>query len=238
VFVLKYFFIALLLATLGVAEYVFVEVYPFPETQRSEKFQRLPVVDYVLMIREAKLVEEAFERSDSGFVKLAYNTGSRWYSKEEWLSDRKKGNWGARSLGKGLRQRETWLKDLPSHLEKAKENDLSAIFYVLQGSWFGADDSLTSRAQAMLRDHPSATAKMYVELLFDRSVERGSREATLLYTGSALENWRPPQMEDAQFDEQSKRNEQQVATLLEQAAKGYEDAIWVLDQLKADGLID
>ncbi len=74
---MKYLQIALVLAFLGIGEYVFVEYYPLSHTRRIEKFEKLPIVRSFVRANDIRAVEKMIEESDSGFVSIQRMNTSR-----------------------------------------------------------------------------------------------------------------------------------------------------------------
>jgi hypothetical protein len=93
---MKYLQIALVLAFLGIGEYVFVEYYPLSHTRRIEKFEKLPIVRSFVMAKNIRDVQKMIEKSDSGFVSIMrMNTSKRWYDAQSWAVDFEAGDLSA-----------------------------------------------------------------------------------------------------------------------------------------------
>lgn len=198
---MKYLQIALVLAFLGIGEYVFVEYYPLSHTRRIEKFEKLPIVRSFVMAKNIRDVQKMIEKSDSGFVSIMrMNTSKRWYDAQSWAVDFEAG-------------------------------DLSAMRQMYWFATELSDSEAIAAAEELLTNHGSATADFYLNFYISKSVDLESREGALLGARMMKENYRPSNLSDRVFELQTALLQEGLEWFRESAENGDADAIWVLEQL-------
>jgi len=237
---MKYGLIVLIMAVFGIGEYAFVEYYPLQPHQRVTKFQKLPIVKQIVLHQEEELVRKAIEGSEDGSLPISYG-GDRisWTSVEEWRQARKKGDQAANWAVRHLRDIKQAKSNLPRMIEQAAGGDPSAAAQIFWTAKMLGDAELKEKAVSLLRDHPTAIGKFYYQLFTSApDSSKNGVDSALMHTRVAIENWRSPFASDAQFKLQTAQNANSITLLQQNAASGNEDTVWIVEQLKAEGLLD
>jgi hypothetical protein len=224
------------LAAFLAGEYAFVEFYPLSPQTRIHKFERLPVVRQFKRAELVKTVNAGLERSQDGTVSVLRD-GERtsWTSATELLDDFDAGQQTARIMVMNLEQAESITEKLPKIKQRARSGDLFAIMNLY---WTGRNHTGqidANEALTMLKEHPSAMARYYEDMLVEKKYDWNSREGVLLAARASAENWLSPAMTDEMRQSATESSQRMLNQLRIAANNGNEDAVWVLEQLLADG---
>ena len=231
---MKYGLIAIVVAFLGIGEYVFVEYYPITHNRRIQKFEKLPIVRSIIKANNTRAVQKMIEESDSEFVSIVRNnTIKRWYDAQSWSVEYEAGDTHAR----GIYYRVHNLKEFQKHFgvarKQAEAGDLQAMFAMYLVAKSIPDKGVMEEALELLENEGSATADFYLNSII-KSIDPQSRESLLIIARMTKENHRPSSMNDHLFERQTERHQKGMDWFRESAENGDANAIWVLEQLEAE----
>lgn len=236
---MRYGLFIFIFAILGIGEYAFVEFYPLSPYQRVYKFQELPIVKQIVIRQEANFVKRAIAETEDGCINVNYrNEGKCWSSVEDWREDRSSGHRGARWLAQRLKDQEKAKEMLPELIARAEQGDPSAAFQLHMSARYTGQTLLVEKALDILKDSPTEVGKYYhYRATTPSDSSQNGRESAFRMMKVIIENWRNPHFTDKQFEAQTTQNNSSIALLLENATQGSEDAIWIVDRLKAEGYL-
>lgn len=237
---MRYGLFTLLFVVFGLGEYAFVEYYPLHPYQRLDKFQELPIVKQIVMHQEANMLRKAIEGSGDGSISTGYGDDTvTWTSVEEWRQARKNGDQAAKWAVRHLRDLKKAEENLPAWIIQAEAGDPSAAYQVAWTAKMLDDAELKEEALSLLKDHPTTIGKyFYHRMTSAPDSSKNGIDSAIWGMRVALENWRNPRSTDEEFKLQTANNARALATLRQNAEIGNEDAIWMVDQLKSEGLLN
>ncbi|MDA1029531.1 MAG: hypothetical protein O3B41_10845 [Bacteroidetes bacterium] len=237
---MRYGLIAVLVVVFGLGEYAFVEYYPLHPYQRLAKFQELPIVKQFVIHQEADLVRKAIEGSEEGSISTGYGDDTvTWTSVEEWRQARKNGDQAAKWAVRHLRDVEKAKENLPALILQAEAGDPSAAYQVVWTAKMLDDAQLKEEALSRLKDHPTTIGKyFYHRFTAAPDSSKNGIDSAIWFMRVAIENWRSPFITDEQFKLQTDHHANSIAVLRKNAETGNVEAIWMVDQLKAEGLLN
>lgn len=124
-------------------------------------------------------------------------------------------------------------------MERAKGGDPSAATQIYWTSKTLGDNELKETALSLLKDHPTNIGKYYYHRFTSApDSSKNGIDSAMWYMRIAVENWRSPFITDEQFKLQTDQHANSIALLRKNAESGNEDAVWMVDQLKAEGLLN
>jgi hypothetical protein len=209
--------------------WLYIELSPYPASQRMEKFQQLPGVENVVEWSEMRSIRAAFERADNGTVSITRRgETSTWNSFEEWKVDFDAYDRDARFWYNKTQNAEAFDK----LTEEADEGSLSALRSL---AMLGVGQTKSGASVAdLLRGNGSATAQLTLQQFVNQNLDMSSRQGLLMSARSMQENYRWEGMTDAMFAQSTSSNQRELQKLQQQAEAGDPDAKWVWGKLHGD----
>jgi hypothetical protein len=224
------------IALLVIAEYAFVEYYPLSPQARINKFERLPGVKQFKRAELVRSVEEAIDASGDATISVIRDGEiTEWASAEELLADFDDGGSEARIMVYNIEQAESIAASLPDIRQNARSGDPSAIMQLYRIGQNHTGELDSNEAIAMLRDHPSALARYYLDIWIEKRYDWDSREGVLASARVSVENFLPPSLTEEQIASSTDSAKRQLNQLRNAADSGNADAVWVVEQLLAEG---
>lgn len=224
--------IVLVMAVLGLGEYAFVEYYPLSPERRVQKVQKLPIVRSFVKAEELRVIRTAIEESDSGYVSVLRDGELRkWDDAKKLYADAKEGNRAARTVLGRIRTTEKYKVPLEKLRSEAEAGDPLAMMTLYLVGKSRSNTKEMERAVELLEAHESALAQSILYQTIGRAGQMPDREALLLFSRVAIENYRRPGTSDLEYEKQTQQAEKQLDVLKQVAADGDEDAQWVVEQL-------
>jgi len=225
----------LALVLFGLGEYTLVEFYPLQPEQRLNKARQLPLVASFVRAADMRLVRDAIEESENGYLIL--NTGTKhgqWSTPEALFADIDAGSFEARQMLYVVRHRDEIAANLDRTRSLAEAGEPSAMvqLYLMGKTLTGPVDM--NRGIELLENDGSATASWYLEVMVRKSLDMSSAEGLLLTAQMMREDRCSSLLPEKECVRVSAENRVQLRKLYEAAAAGDEDAQWVVERLSED----
>ncbi len=234
---MKFALVTVLIALFGLGEYAFVEYYPLSPSHRASKFSNLPIVSSFVRAADEKRVRRAIEESDSGFVFISRRgTIQKWTDPAVLLADAAAGNSQASMLVRNLRDWDQITDGLTKISSRAEGGDPSAMMQLFQFGKTRSRAKEMNRGAELLRAHPSAMAQYYLSVFVNHDLDFGSKEGILLSTRVAIENYPLVRLTPDQKQQRFESAQRQLTLLQQSATNGNEGSLWVIEQIKNEGL--
>jgi len=228
--------IVLVLAFLLASEYTFVEFYPLSPHARVRKFEKLPGVRQYKRVVLERRVKNALSVSREGSLAVIKDgTRTAWTSAEQLLSDFDNGHTNAGRMIYKIEQAESIAANLSDIRQRARSGDPTAIMSLYKIGKNHTDEIDEGEALEMMKQHPSALARYYLQVVIEKRHELVSREGVLLMARTLVENFIPPALTSEQRTEFIDGSRRRLKQLRFAANNGDEDAVWVLERLLAEG---
>ncbi|GEM_PF-3462548 len=135
-----------------------------------------------------------------------------------------------------MKEREKFKEYIPIYKKRAVKGEVSAMTQLFWAGRRVGDEDAMSQAISLLENHTSLAAELCLIAVVRQTRKLTPRESSFYDSYFAIKNLRSPGVSDMTYSLTTNRRAQRVRLVKEKAADGVGDAIWVINQLEAEGL--